>query len=61
MERRNKILEVGTPYDKWFPRMCEYGFIEQEDFSTILSESAGGRPATNHLVYQCLKKSWSKK
>ncbi|RKW44919.1 MAG: hypothetical protein D8H95_29245 [Lachnospiraceae bacterium] len=52
MERRNKILEVGTPYDKWFPRMCEYGFIEQEDFSTILSESTGGRPATNHLVYQ---------
>ena len=48
----HKILEVGTPYDKWFPRMCEYGFIEQEDFSTILSESTGGRPATNHLVYQ---------
>lgn len=46
----HKILEVGTPYDKWFPRMCEYGFIEQEDFSTILSESTGGRPATNHLV-----------
>lgn len=37
----HKILEVGAPYDKWFPRMCEYGFIEQEDFSTILSESTG--------------------
>ena len=21
-------LEVKTPYDKWFPRMCEYEFEE---------------------------------
>lgn len=21
-------LEVETPYHKWFPRMCEYGFLE---------------------------------
>lgn len=38
-------LEVGTPYDKWFPRMCEYGFSEGTDFSTKMSESTGGRPA----------------
>ncbi len=41
----HEFLEVATPYDKWFPRMCEYGFIEGEDFSTFLSESTGGRPA----------------
>lgn len=41
----HKFLEVKTPYDKWFPRMCEYGFTEQIDFSTFLSESTGGRPA----------------
>lgn len=41
-------LKIGTPYDKWFPRMCEYGFYEGTDFSTFLSESSGGRPATNH-------------
>lgn len=32
-------LEVKTPYHKWFPRMCEYGFEEGKDFSTFLSES----------------------
>ena len=46
----HEFLEVATPYDKWFPRMCEYGFIANIDFSTILSESTGGRPATDHVV-----------
>ena len=46
----HKALEVGTPYDKWFPRMAEYGFTEGQDFSTFLSESTGGRPATDHLI-----------
>ena len=44
------FLEVATPYDKWFPRMAEYGFIEQVDFSTFLSESTGGRPSTDHQL-----------
>lgn len=44
------FLEVGTPYDKWFPRMCEYGFYEEIDFSTFLSESTGGRPRTDHAL-----------
>lgn len=26
------FLEVDTPYHKWFPRMCEYGFTNGEDF-----------------------------
>lgn len=43
-------LEVKTPYDKWFPRMAEYGFEESLDFSTFLSESTGGRPAFNHQL-----------
>lgn len=46
----HEFLEVATPYDKWFPRMVEYGFIEGLDFSTFLSESTGGRPAVNHLL-----------
>lgn len=45
----HEFLGVGTPYDKWFPRMTEYGFTEGRDFSTFLSESTGGRPSTNHL------------
>lgn len=43
-------LDVQTPYDKWFSRMCEYGFDQGIDFSTILSESTGGQPATEHLM-----------
>ncbi|MBQ8298132.1 MAG: phage antirepressor KilAC domain-containing protein [Ruminococcus sp.] len=30
----HEALEVSTPYHKWFPRMCEYGFTENEDYST---------------------------
>lgn len=36
-------------YD-WFPRMCEYGFLEGTDFCSFLSESTGGRPATDHQI-----------
>lgn len=39
------FLEVKTAYKDWFPRMCEYGFTEGEDFCSFLSESTGGRPA----------------
>lgn len=44
------FLEVGTAYKDWFPRMCEYGFTEGTDFCSFLSESTGGRPATNHIL-----------
>lgn len=27
------LLDVGTPYHKWFPRMCEYGFAENVDYT----------------------------
>ena len=46
----HEFLGVATPYDKWFPRMAEYGFTEGRDFSIFLSESTGGRPSTNHLL-----------
>lgn len=46
----HKALEIETPYHKWFPRMCEYGFVDKEDFWTILSESTGGRPSTDHAL-----------
>ncbi len=29
------MLEVKTPYHKWFPRMCEYGFTEGADYVTV--------------------------
>jgi len=46
----HKILEVATAYKDWFPRMCEYGFVEGQDFSSFLSESTGGRPAVDHII-----------
>lgn len=44
------FLEVGTHFKDWFPRMCEYGFTEGEDFCSFLSESAGGRPAQDAVL-----------
>ena len=46
----HEALEVKTAYKDWFPRMCEYGFTEGKDFCSILSESTGGRPATDHQL-----------
>lgn len=43
-------LGVKTRYKDWFPRMVEYGFTEGQDFSSILSESTGGRPSVDHAV-----------
>ncbi|WP_203362412.1 antA/AntB antirepressor family protein [Bacillus sp. REN10] len=40
-------LLVTTPFHKWIERRIEnYGFVKGEDFWTFLSESDGGRPAT---------------
>lgn len=43
-------LNIETPFHKWFPRMCEYGFTEGTDFWTKMSESTGGRPATDYEI-----------
>lgn len=46
----HEILEVKTAYKDWFPRMCEYGFVEGTDFSSFLSESTRGRPSIDHQL-----------
>lgn len=46
----HEALNIETPYHKWFPRMCEYGFSEEKDFWTKMSESTGGRPSTDHTL-----------
>ena len=41
----HEFLEVETPYHKWFPRMCEYGFNEGQDFEVtdiFVHNPAGG-------------------
>lgn len=37
-------LEVETPFNKWFPRMCEYGFEDEKDYRTFLSNRSDGLP-----------------
>lgn len=46
----HKKLEVSSPYEEWFPRMCEYGFVEGQDFSTNVSASTGNLSATDHSL-----------
>lgn len=46
----HQVLGVKTAYKDWFPRMTEYGFTENEDFSSFLSKSTGGRPKQDHVL-----------
>lgn len=43
-------LEIETPFKKWIDRMCGYGFVEEKDFWTKMSESNGGRPSTEYEI-----------
>lgn len=47
-------LEIETPYHKWFPRMCEYGFDGEKDYrqvsDKIVQNPLGGRPAADHML-----------
>ena len=49
----HEFLEVETPYRIWFPRMCEYGFVENVDFigfEQICTKPQGGRPSQDHQL-----------
>ena len=43
-------LKIATAFKDWFPRVCEYGFIEGPDFCSFLSESTGGRPSKDYFI-----------
>lgn len=40
----HEFLEIKTAYKDWFPRMCEYGFAEGEDYCSFLSDRSDGLP-----------------
>ena len=40
----HEVLAVGSDYSHWFRRMCEYGFIEGEDYSSFLTDRSDGLP-----------------
>ena len=49
----HEALEVKTAYKDWFPRMCEYGFVEGEDYGSFLSNRSDGlpgKPRTDHQL-----------
>jgi Uncharacterized phage-encoded protein len=43
----HELLNIGTAFKDWFPRMCEYGFEEGKDFCSKMSKTSqsSGRPA----------------
>lgn len=49
-----EALEVETPYHKWMPRMCEYGFAENVDYvvtDIFVPNSNGGKQTrTDHQI-----------
>ena len=49
----HEALEVKTAYKDWFPRMCEYGFTECEDFNPLKNEQVrteGNRQVSRELT-----------
>ncbi len=49
----HSALEVKTAYKDWFPRMCEYGFIEGVDFNPLIFErvqTEGGRDVKRQIT-----------
>lgn len=49
----HEALKVATKYKDWFPRMCEYGFKEEKDYSSFLShrsDGLAGKPRNDHKL-----------
>ena len=40
----HEFLGVKTAYKDWFPRMCEYGFTDGQDYCSFLSDRSDGLP-----------------
>lgn len=45
-------LNIGTRFNDWFPRMCEYGFEEEIDFYSKMSKTSEqtGRPQKDYEI-----------
>lgn len=59
----HEFLEVGADYRHWFPRMCEYGFTEGQDFNTVKIDrvqTEGGREVSREVTDHLLTFSMAK-
>lgn len=36
----HEFLEMKTKFKDWFPRMCEYGFIENKDYIAVAQKKS---------------------
>ena len=41
-----EFLEVGTEFRHWFPRMCEYGFTEIQDYTPVIFDHPQNKQST---------------
>ncbi len=50
----HEALEIATPYHKWFPRMCEYGFDENKDYvvtdKNVPNSNGGKQTVVDHQL-----------
>jgi phage anti-repressor protein len=49
----HEFLEVDTPYKQWFDRMCDFGFVENVDYSSFAQKCVKlqvGRPGIDHAL-----------
>ena len=56
----HKFLEVKTRFDKWFNRMCEYGFIENIDYIAIGQKRPTAQGNKTTYMDYLLKYQWQK-
>lgn len=47
----HEALQIKTAYKDWFPRMCEYGFTDGEDYTPLFFEHPQNKqPCTDHAL-----------
>ena len=42
----HEFLDVGTEFRHWFPRMCEYGFSENQDYTPVIFDHPQNKQQT---------------
>ncbi len=47
----HEFLGIGTHFKDWFPRMCEYGFTEEVDYTPLIFEHPqNGQPTKDYQL-----------
>lgn len=46
----HSFLEIGSHFKDWFPRMCEYGFVEGIDYTPLIFEHPQNKQPTTDYV-----------